>query len=207
MRCRHNLALPCSSRLPVPTEPSSITSLRSSTMPSWVEDAVFDLLTTRCATIARQKAEWENWALLEVSYNLATTVPNSSVNQLQPFYDAGSQPSDIVVSYIDAQGVKHYESLELKCWYGRRDKEEFMSLVERDIDKVLTTTTQVRVRSWAMVLVVDGAMKDEVKVVMEGKRRRNDHGDYIDQVVEKEFPVDERTAVYLLSFLLPINVV
>lgn len=221
---RHSLALPCSSSLPVSTEPLSFPSFvcasvclqhtRSHslvksplTMPSWVEDAVLHLLTTKCATIASHdmKGEWENWALLEVAYKLATSVPNSSVNRLQPFYE-DSQPSDIVLQYTDAQGVKNCESLELKCWNGRRDKEVFMSLVERDIDKVLTTINQVGIRSWATVLVVDAAVKDEVKVVMEGKRRRNDQGDYTDQVVEKAFPVNAYTTMYLLSFLLPINI-
>jgi hypothetical protein len=176
-------------------------------MTSWMEDAVLHLLTAKCATIASHdmKGEWENWALLEVAYKLITTVPHSSVNRLQPFYE-DSQPSDIVLEYTDAQGVKGCESLELRCWNGRRDKGDFMALVERDIDKILTTVNQVGIRSWAMVLVVDADVKEEVKVVMERKRRRNDRGDYVDQVEEKVFPVDAYTSMYLLSFLLPINI-
>jgi hypothetical protein len=177
-------------------------------MPAWVETAVAHLLNTKGTIIDaayQQKGGWEGWAQVEIAISLAATVPNNTVlREPHPYPNAGSK-ADVLLT-ITAGGQAHHEILELKCWGQLRQKADFIKKVEIDIDKILTTANVVNTRAWAMVLVPDAAVKNDIKNAMLAKRRQSG-ANFIDQVTETPYNVPgSATVIYLLSFLMPVNV-
>ncbi|KAH6911087.1 hypothetical protein BKA70DRAFT_52725 [Coprinopsis sp. MPI-PUGE-AT-0042] len=146
-------------------------------MPAWIETAIANLLNTKGTIIDaayQQKGGWEGWAQVEIAISLAATVPNNTVlREPHPYPNPGDKADVLLTITEPLNGQHHYEILELKCWGQLRKKGEFIKQVEIDIDKILTTANVVNTRAWAMVLVPDAAVKNDIKNAMLAKRRQS----------------------------------
>jgi hypothetical protein len=177
-------------------------------MPSAVETAMAGFLGRKGATIHdayRQSGGWEGWAQVEIAIALARLgVVQREVGNIYP--GRPLERADIVLN-INSGGHNNYEVLELKCWGHRRDKAQFIGLVQRDITKILTTGRLANMRAWSMVLVVNPAVKNDIKAAMNAMRRAGPKGGFIDQVKETAYSIPgSNNSVYLLSFLMPVVV-
>lgn len=174
-------------------------------MPSLVTQTMRQWLSvpqnlTRMNAAYRQKGGWEGWAQVEIAIAL-TAIANSTVEREQAIYKNNpAARADVVLTISNI----HLEVLELKCHGIYRGTPAFVKAVQDDIDKVQNGTYNVTdVRAWAMVFVIDPAVKATIKTAMEAKRRAHD------TVTEDQFAIPNTVPVqyvYLLSFILPIDI-
>ncbi|KAH6911113.1 hypothetical protein BKA70DRAFT_53146 [Coprinopsis sp. MPI-PUGE-AT-0042] len=177
---------------------------------SAVESAMDTLLLNKSQTMYaayQQGGGWEGWVQVEIAF--ALTQHGDVKRERHHTYPENQDVRAGIWLNLNRRGL--FQILEVKCWDQLQALEPdlFIMALREDIEHILTLDGLLSTSAWVMVLVIDPVAKAFIKMAMkEMRRREGGTGDFIDQVTEVAYPVDDPDifdSIYLLTFLKSVN--